>query len=298
MQMLKALFISLRPKQWSKNVVIFVAFIITLNQYWQPFTPQMYVMLTQATIAFVLFCVLSGCVYLLNDLADVEKDRLHPTKRLRPLPSGRLPVNLAIFVLVVLLSGALAGAYWLDRWFALIGLTYFLVNVGYSLLFKNWVIVDLFALSAGFVLRAFAGAVVIGVPISPWLYVVMQLGSLFLAINKRRNELVLLRDDAVNHRSVLGEYSLQLFDEMTAVVTSSLVMAYSLYTFSAENLPKNHSMMLTIPFVLYGIFRYLYLVHIKNQGGDPSELLVTDRPLLMAIILLGLSVLAVLYFNR
>jgi 4-hydroxybenzoate polyprenyltransferase len=298
MQILSALIRTLRPKQWSKNAVVFGAFVFTLNQSWQPFTPTMYEKLTQALLAFVLFCMMSGCVYLINDLADIEKDRLHPTKRFRPLPAGQLPSGVALLALLVLFAGALLASYYLKPAFALIGLIYFLVNVGYSFVFKHWVIVDLFALSAGFVLRAAAGAIVINVDPSPWLYVVTGLGSLFLSINKRRNELVLLQAEAANHRFVLRDYTPQLLDEMTAVVTSATLMAYSLYTFSAENLPKNHSMMLTIPFVAYGIFRYLYLIHVKLQGGDPSELLFKDRPLFIAITLWGLSVAGILYFSR
>lgn len=298
MQTLAALLATLRPKQWSKNLVVFVPFFVTLNQYWRPFSAEMYRMLTQSTLAFVVFCLLSGCVYLVNDLADIEKDRLHPTKRNRPLPSGQLPQRVAVVAAVVLLIGALAASVALDPWFALIGLAYFLINVGYSFVFKHWVIVDVFAVSSGFVLRAIAGAVVMGVPISPWLYVVAILGALFLGINKRRNELVLLREDAANHRATLGDYTVPLLDEMTAVVTSATVMAYSLYTFSAETLPKDHSMMLTIPFMIYGIFRYLYLIHVKHEGGDPSELLVRDRPLLISVALWALTALVILYRAR
>jgi 4-hydroxybenzoate polyprenyltransferase len=209
-----------------------------------------------------------------------------------------LPIPVAIAALVILLGGSLLASYGLKPAFALIGLIYFLVNVGYSFVFKNWVIVDLFALSAGFVLRAVAGAIVINVEASPWLYVVTGLGSLFLSINKRRNELVVLQDEAANHRFVLRDYTLQLLDEMTAVVTSATLMAYSLYTFSAENLPKNHAMMLTIPFVAYAIFRYLYLIHIQQQGGDPSELLFKDHSLFVSIVLWGLSVIGILYLSR
>ncbi len=298
MRTLLALLASLRPKQWSKNVVVYAPFIFTLNQYWRPFSPEMYTMLLQSTVAFALFCILSGCVYLINDLADLQKDRLHPTKRRRPLPSGQLSPRVAVVAAIVLLGATLLGAYLLRPLFALIGLIYFLINIGYSFVFKNWVIVDVFAVSAGFVLRAIAGAVVIAVPISPWLYVVTILLALFIGINKRRNELVVLEANAANHRATLNDYTLTLLDEMTAVVTSATVMAYSLYTFSAENLPKNHEMMLTIPFVLYGIFRYLYLIHVKQKGGDPSELLLRDRPLVIVIVLWGLSVIGILYFAR
>jgi 4-hydroxybenzoate polyprenyltransferase len=298
MHILIALIQTMRPKQWSKNIVVFVPFVFTLNQAWQPFSGEMYRLLGLSLVAFMAFCVLSGAVYLINDLADIEKDRLHPTKRNRPLPSGRLPKNVALAAAVSLLVLALAAAFWLRPWFGLIGLAYVAINVGYSLVLKHWVIVDVFAVSSGFVLRAIAGAVVMGVPISPWLYVVAILLSLFIGINKRRNELVLLEGEAASHRPALGDYTLPLLDEMTSVVTSATVMAYSLYTFSAETLPKDHSMMLTIPFVIYGVFRYLYLIHVKHEGGDPSELLIKDRPLVVAIGLWGVTVIAILYLNR
>lgn len=298
MRILIAFITTLRPRQWGKNLVVFLPFVFTLNQAWRPFSPEMFVMLWQSSVAFVVFCILSGSVYLINDLADIEKDRLHPAKRNRPLASGALPPRVAAVGALLLIAGALTVAVALRPLFAAIGFLYLLINVGYSFVFKHWVIVDVFAVSSGFVLRAIAGAVVINVPVSPWLYVVAILGALFLGINKRRNELLMLGSDAGNHRSVLGQYTLHLLDEMTAVVTSATVMAYSLYTFSAENLPKDHSMMLTIPFVLYGIFRYLFLIHVRHEGGDPSELLFRDRPLLTAILLWGLTVVAILMANR
>jgi 4-hydroxybenzoate polyprenyltransferase len=298
MQILTGLIQTMRPRQWSKNIVVFVPFVFTLNQAWQPFSSEMWRLLGLSLIAFVIFCVLSGAVYLINDLADIDKDRLHPTKRSRALASGRLPGNVALLAAGILLLVALTAAFWLRPLFALIGLAYAAINIAYSLVLKHWVIVDIFAVSSGFVLRAVAGAVVIGVPISPWLYVVAILLSLFIGINKRRNELVLLAGEAASHRPTLGDYTLPLLDEMTGVVASATVMAYSLYTFSAETLPRDHSMMLTIPFVIYGIFRYLYLIHVKHEGGDPSELLTRDRPLLVAIGLWGLTVLGILYISR
>jgi len=294
MRILTGLIQTMRPRQWSKNIVVFVPFVFTLNQAWQPFSREMWRLLGLSLVAFVIFCVLSGAVYLINDLADIEKDGLHPTKRNRPLASGRLPRKAAGILLVV----ALVAAFWLRPLFGVIGLAYVAINVAYSLVLKHWVIVDVFAVSSGFVLRAVAGAVVMRVPISPWLYVVAILLSLFIGINKRRNELVLLAAEAASHRPTLGDYTLPLLDEMTGVVASATVMAYSLYTFSAETLPKDHSMMLTIPFVIYGIFRYLYLIHVKHEGGDPSELLIKDRPLLVAIGLWGLTVLGILYISR
>ena len=298
MRTLKALLVTLRPKQWSKNLAVFVPFMFTLNQYWRPFTPEMYSMLASASLAFVIFCILSGSVYLMNDVSDLDKDRMHPTKRRRPLAAGELSARTAVAAASLLLVVVLCVSFVLQPLFALIGLLYVVINVAYSLVLKHVVILDVFAISAGFVLRVLAGAVVIAVEPSPWLYVVTILLSLFIGLNKRRNEILLLQDGAANHRATLSAYTLHLLDEMTGVVTSATVMAYSLYTFTAENLPKNHTMMLTIPFALYGIFRYLFLIHVKHEGGDPSELLIRDRPLLVAVTLWAVSVGLILYFAR
>ena len=304
----------MRPRQWPKNGALLLPFLFTVRQYWRPFQPRMWEFLALAAAGFIIFCLLSGIVYLINDLVDVEKDRAHPRKRLRPIASGALPKNVAIAAVVVLLVITLTGAISLDLFsqsfpppagepilpfpfaFTAIAVTYLVLQIAYSFYLKNVVIVDVFAIASGFVLRVVAGAAVLQVPISPWLYVITILASLFLAFSKRRNELVVLEGTAASHRAILREYTPELLDEMIAVTTASTVISYSLYTFSAENLPKNHAMMLTIPFVLYGIFRYLYLIHIKNEGGSPEELLLRDRPLATAIILWGISVVAILYF--
>jgi len=293
---LRLLLKTTRPKQWTKNAIVFFPFMFTLGEYWRPFTPDMYRMLGLTLAAFVLFCVLSGCVYLINDLVDIEKDRLHPTKRRRPLAAGELEPTHAVAAAVVLLATALPVSFYLSLRFGVLAVTYFGVMLAYSYWLKNQVIVDVFTVAAGFVLRALAGAVVIDVRISPWLFVITILLSLFLGFSKRRHELVLLEGNATDHRSTLAEYSPQLLDEMIGVVAAATVIAYSLYTFTAENLPPNHEMMLTIPFVLYGIFRYLYLIHVKNAGGSPEEILLKDRPLLGAILMWGLAVVGILYF--
>jgi 4-hydroxybenzoate polyprenyltransferase len=307
----------MRPRQWSKNLLVYTALLFTVRQYWRPFTPTMWQFLALTTAAFIVFCFLSGIVYLVNDLVDVEKDRAHPRKRLRPIASGALSRNTAVGAIVVIFILTFTASIALDLYarsfsfpegsavfpvplpFTVVALSYLALQIAYSFFLKNIVIIDVFTIASGFVLRAVAGAAVIQVPISPWLYVVTILFSLFLGFSKRRNELVVLEGEAVKHRAILKEYTPELLDEMISVTTASTVIAYSLYTFSADNLPKNHAMMLTIPFVLYGIFRYLYLIHIKNEGGSPEELLLKDRPLAGAFLLWGLSVIAVLYiFGR
>jgi 4-hydroxybenzoate polyprenyltransferase len=245
--------------------------------------------------AFILFCAMSSAVYFINDLADIEKDRRHPRKRLRPLASGQLAPMTATAAAVVLVAVTLPLAFILNLGFGLIALAYFGLNLAYSFYLKNLVIIDVMSVAAGFVLRAVAGAEVIQVPISPWLYVCTTLLALFISFSKRRHELLLLEGSANQHRQILDDYTIHLLDEFNAVVASTTIIAYSLYTFSAPNLPTNHNMMLTIPFVLYGIFRYMYLIHRKNEGGSPEEVLLKDRPFLVNMMLWGVAVIAVLY---
>ena len=242
--------------------------------------------------------MLSGAVYIINDIADVEKDRLHPRKRLRPIASGRLSIKVAIVAACVLTVVSLACGFALSIPLGVVASAYFVIQLAYTFVLKHIVLIDVFTLAAGFVLRAVAGAVVIQVVISPWLYLVTVLLSLFLGFSKRRHELVLLSDQAGNHRQILREYTPELLEEILSVVTATTVMSYSLYTFTYDKLPKNHAMMLTIPFVLYGIFRYLYLVHLKNAGGSPEEILIGDRPFLFNVIAWMASVVAILYFFR
>jgi len=287
--MLMNLLKTMRPKQWPKNVFIFTALVFVEKL----FTPSP---LLKTIAAFILFCLTSSAVYLINDVADIEKDRQHPTKRLRPLPSGQLKPSVAIAAGVLIPLVTLPLSFLLDLQFGFVALAYLLMMTVYSFVLKNMVILDVLTVAAGFVLRAVAGAVVISVPISPWLYVCTTLLALFIAISRRRHELVLLAENANEHRASLSEYSLPLLDQMIAVVTSAAIIAYSLYTFSAPNLPPNHAMMLTIPFVLYGLFRYLYLIHVENKGGTPEEIFLSDLPLIIDLGLWALAVMAILYF--
>jgi 4-hydroxybenzoate polyprenyltransferase len=285
---LGALIRSLRPKQWSKNLLVFAGLVFTYNLL----NPGM---LAQVFGAFVTFCALSSAGYLWNDLRDVEADRLHPVKRNRPIASGRVPRSLAAVVALVLGFSGIALAFVLGSGFALVASLYLLLTISYSIWLKHLVLIDVFGIAAGFVLRAVGGAVVIGVPVSPWLYVCTVLGSLFLALGKRRNELELLEGHAGSHRKNLEEYTVELVDQLILIVASVTIMAYSLYTFTAENLPRDHSMMLTIPLVVYGLFRYLYLVRVRHQGGAPEDLFLTDPGLLGAAITWIVVALGVLY---
>lgn len=281
---------TMRPKQWTKNIFIFAALVFDEKL----FIPEL---LAKTVAAFVLFCLISSAVYLINDLVDIEKDRQHPAKRHRPLASGQLKPSVALVAAVLIPLACLPLSFALKPFFGVVAFSYLAVMIAYSFVLKNIVIIDVLTIAAGFVLRVAAGAIVVEVErFSPWLYVCMTLLALFQGFGKRRHELVLLEGNANEHRPSLNEYSLQLLDEMIAVVTSATVVAYSLYTFSAPNLPPNHAMMLTIPFVLYCIFRYLYLMHFKKEGGSPEEILLKDKPLIMAIGLWGLAVIVIMYF--
>lgn len=287
----QALFKAMRPKQWTKNLVVFLPLIFDGKL----FEPQL---LVKTTVAFALFCLMSSAVYLINDLADIEKDRQHPVKRHRPLASGTLSPSVAMAAVVTFILVSLPLALWLDGGFTLILFGYLVLNIAYSFYLKNLVIVDVLVLAAGFVLRVAGGVAVVEVErFSPWLYLVITLGALFLGFGKRRHELLLLEEGAGSHRSILAEYTVPFLDQLIALVTSTLVIAYSLYTFSAPNLPRNHAMMLTIPLVLYGLFRYLYLIHVKEEGGAPDELLFQDKPLLVAVGLWLVAVIAILYIG-
>lgn len=284
-----ALIKTMRPKQWAKNGVLFAALV---------FDRQLtkLVSLERTIIGFVIFCLLSSAVYIINDILDVQSDRAHPQKKDRPIASGALPVGVAIVFAVVLLVITFPVAYILSPGFALICVLYFVMNLAYSKWLKHVPLLDVLIIAAGFVLRVAGGVMLIQVQrFSPWLYVVMTLGALYIGFGKRRSELSLLAAGASNHRRVLEGYTIPLLDQLITIVSSTTIVAYSLYTFSAPNLPDNHSMMLTIPFVLYGIFRYLYLIQVKDSGGAPEEMLFSDRPLQITIVLWGAAVLFIFY---
>lgn len=281
---------TLRPEQWTKNLIVFAALM-----FGQKLLDVEAVSRTVA--AFLVLCVLSGVVYLVNDLFDQEADRIHPTKRFRPIASGELSRGVAGAWALALGSTALGVAAWLGPLFALLAAAYLLLFVLYSQWLKHIVIVDVMAIAIGFVLRAVAGAAVIGVPVSDWLLVCTVLLALFLGLSKRRHELTLLADSAAGHRRILDEYNPYLLDQMISVVTASTLMAYIIYCTSQETIARfgTRNLVLTVPLPIYGILRYLYLVHRRDGGGNPSELLITDRPLLICVALWGLVTTLVIY---
>jgi len=289
--MLFALIKSMRPRQWSKNVFVLAAVVFDKKLL----NPEA---VGKSLAGMVLFCLLSSSVYLINDILDAEADRNHPQKRNRPIASGKLPVPVAAAAAIGIILVTIPLSFLLSSLFGWIASIYFLVNLAYSTRLKHIPLIDVLIIAAGFVLRVAAGVSLIQVErFSPWLYVVTTLLALYIGFGKRRAELTLLQNDANNHRRVLDGYNLALLDQLITIVSGTTIVAYSLYTFSAPNLPDNHSMMLTIPFVIYGIFRYLYLIQVEQAGGAPEDIVLTDKPLQATILLWGLSVLFVFYLN-
>jgi 4-hydroxybenzoate polyprenyltransferase len=287
--MLKAIIKTMRPKQWTKNGFIFAALVFDR----QLTNPEA---LLQTILGFFLFSFLSSTVYIINDIADIEADRKHPRKMNRPIASGQLPVKVAAVVAVVIVVITLILSYLLSPSFMIISLVYFVTFLCYSFWLKHVPIIDVMIIAAGFVMRVAAGVSLIQVErFSPWLYVVTTLLALYIGFGKRRAELMLLNEGANSHRPVLDGYSIPFLDTLITIVSSTTIIAYSLYTFSAPNLPNNHAMMLTIPFVIYGIFRYLFLIQMQGEGGAPDELVLSDRPLQVTIVMYGLSVLIIFY---
>jgi 4-hydroxybenzoate polyprenyltransferase len=288
------LLLSLRPSQWTKNLIIFAALLF--SERLLLFDPRS---IALALAAFAIFCALSGVVYLVNDVIDREADRQHPLKRHRPIAAGLVPVSSALIFAAGLGAAALAAAFWLRPAFGIIGASYVALLALYSGPLKHVVIIDVLTIAVGFFLRAAAGAVVLGVTISHWLLILTILLALFLALSKRRHELVLLADTATSHRRILQEYSPYLLDQMISVVTASTLVTYAIYTVSPDTVEKFGTKLLglTLPFPLYGIFRYLYLVHQKEGGGSPADMLLNDRPLLICVALWAAAVAFIIYGN-
>ncbi len=294
MKILPALLKTMRPRQWTKNVLVFAAVIFDRQLSITHPVP-----LTRSLAGFILFCALSSTVYIINDLVDVEADRQHPVKRNRPIASGVLPYPAAIAAAGVLLLFSLPIAFWLSPLFFGISAGYLVLNIAYSNWLKHIPIIDVLILAAFYVLRVAGGAELITVErFSPWLYVVTTLGALYIGFGKRRAELSLLAEAANSHRRVLSGYTIPFLDQLITIVSGTTIVAYSLYTFSAPNVPADHTMMLTIPFVLYGVFRYLYLLQVKQAGGAPEDLIITDRPLQAAVLLWGLSIFLIFYIFK
>jgi 4-hydroxybenzoate polyprenyltransferase len=271
---------SLRPQQWIKNFFIFAPLIFSRSHLHPP-------LVLKTAAAFAAFCLIASAQYIFNDIRDLEEDRLHPVKSKRPLASGRLETGPAVLSCVLFAVLGLAVAATLNRGFLIICAAYLVLQVLYSLWLKHVVILDVFVVAAGFVIRVVAGGLAIKVAISSWLLICTMLLALFLALGKRRCEIVLLEGNATDHRPILKEYNTAFLDQMISVVTASTLIAYCLYTISEETVAKfgTRKLIYTVPFVLYGIFRYLYLIHLKAEGGSPEFLIIKDKPLLLDLFL-------------
>jgi len=291
MRNLKGLLRTMRPSQWSKNAIVFAALVFDGKLFDAP-------LFWRTTLMALAFCLVSSSVYIINDLADIEKDRQHPRKSKRPLPSGQLNPAFALVGAIVLAAASLGVAFWLNLWAGVVLLVYLAQNVAYSFWLKHVVIIDVMVLALGFLLRVVAGALVVQVSnFSPWLYVCVTLLALFLGFGKRRHELALLEGGASSHRAALADYSLPMLDQIIGLVTTSTFIAYVLYGIEAQTALAGGLMLLTTPFVFYFIARYLYLIHVRKQGGAPDELLFTDRPLLINTALWGVAAVAIIYFT-
>jgi 4-hydroxybenzoate polyprenyltransferase len=281
--MLEELIITMRPKQWYKNFILFISIIFSHNignlEMW-----------SIVISAFIIFCILSGGEYIINDIIDLEKDKNHPKKQKRPIASGKFKVIHALIFAIILIIGGIIASYFINIPFMILSISYVLLILLYSLLLKHIIIVDLLVISIGFVIRAIAGGVAINVIISPWLIVCTFLLALFLAIAKRRHEVILLGDEGKNHRKILSEYSTIILDQIMSITTAALIISYSMYTF----LSNNYYLMLTIPFAIYGIFRYIVLVHTSNFGGE-AEMLFKDKGMQICMVLWGVTAIVVLY---
>tara|TARA_Y100000590_G_scaffold246537_1_gene277001 strand:- start:3779 stop:4723 length:945 start_codon:yes stop_codon:yes gene_type:complete len=279
-ELVTAIFVTMRPKQWSKNLLVFFALLFSVQESWD-ITQWSTVdsMLANSIIAFIIFSVISGAVYLINDVLDYEKDNIHPVKSMRPIASGKLSKKIATITGTSLLFIGIALSFVLHLNFGWISIGYVILMTSYSIVLKNIVLIDCFAISAGFVLRAIAGAAVLDVPISLWLYLCTGLGALVIALGKRRCELIRSGEKASLQRTSLKSYSIKLIDAVSIIAIIATVIVYTTYIFAATNLPDNYLMTLTIPMVIYGLLRYIYLVHFKNLGESPEDLLLSDKHL-------------------
>jgi 4-hydroxybenzoate polyprenyltransferase len=286
MDFIKGYIVTLRPKQWTKNLLIFAAPLFAFNQI-KPAT------LIYSVYAFILFCLLSGVVYVMNDYSDREKDRLHPKKKYRPLASGRINPNITLGVSIILLIVIFLLSFEINPALTYIFILYFVVNIFYTFYLKNVVLVDVMIIAIGFVLRAISGGFAIHVPLTSWFLLCIMLLALFMAIGKRRAELTTLNGNGGEHRKVLNHYTVDLLNQFLTIVTTLTIMSYALFTFTSDHTVY---LMWTIPYVIYGVFRYLYLIHTTNEGGAPEKLLLVDRPIQMTVVLYVITVFGILYF--
>ena len=290
---------TMRPRQWSKNILVFLPFLFTVNELWTLSEPaEAWSLFGRVGASFALLCGASGAAYLFNDARDAERDRTNPAKRNRPVASGELAASLAISLAIVIAIIVSVLAFVLDTRFGAVTVIYLLIQLAYSLGLKNLGVLDAFIVAFGFMLRVEAGAAIVAVSVSPWLYLCTGLGAMFIALAKRRSELARAGDSARHQRDALASYSVPVLDQFMSIVGTSALVSYALYTFTAENMPDNHAMMLTIPFLVYGMFRYIQLVHTGTVGETPEEIILSDLPMIAAIALwLGVSMGVLLAFR-
>ncbi len=298
--MIAPIFSSLRPKQWTKNLVLFAGLMFSEKSLLFTATGWLH-----GLAGFFLFCGLSGSVYLLNDLADIEKDKLHPEKSKRPIPSGQISITEAKTALLLLLFICLAGSYKLSGLFFSTALSYFMLNLAYSFKLKHIVILDVMCIAIGFVLRAVAGVAALkhidsGIYISHWLLISTLMLAMFLGLVKRRQEISKLQEEASKHRKILEHYSLAYIDQMTSILAATSILTYSFYTVSADTIEKFHTtnLIYTVPMVIYGIMRYLYLIHIKSLGDNPSEVVLNDRPMQINLLIWVITIFIVIHLPK
>ena len=291
-------FLSMRPVQWTKSLLVFLPLAFSVNERWS--TPELDLLdeLLRVLAGAVIFCALAGAVYIINDVFDRERDRAHPRKRRRPIASGELPIAAAKTIAVIVLAAAIAGSFLMGTDVGIVSVVFLAMNLGYSSFLKRLIIVDVMMVSAGYMLRVVAGAFIIAVPVSPWLYATIGLGALFIGLGKRYTELKVAGLSAASQRPVLGQYSQQLLSQLISITSTSCLLAYALYTFLAENVPDNRSMMLTVPFMIFGLFRYLYLVNQTDEAESPELVILRDKPLVIDVLLWAATAIIVLALDR
>ncbi len=291
--------LSMRPVQWTKSLLVFLPLAFSVNERWS--SDEMGLLgelLLRALAGGLIFCALSGAVYIINDIFDRERDREHPRKCKRPIASGELPLAAAATTAAVLLALSLTGSFLMGIGFGIVGIAFLAMNLSYSSFLKRVIILDTMVVSAGYLLRVLAGALIIDVTVSPWLYTTIGLGALFIALSKRHSELKAAGTNAPSQRAVLGQYSEEFLGQLVSITSASTLVAYALYTFSARNVPPDHSLMLTVPFVVFGLFRYLYLVNHTTDAESPELVIIKDKPLIIDIVLWVATALIILVLNR
>ena len=293
--MARAVVLSMRPIQWTKSLLVFLPLAFSLGEKWELDDTGLFgELFLRALIGSLIFCALSGAVYLINDIFDRERDRVHPRKRKRPIASGELPLAVARTSAVLLLAGSISSSFIMGTGFGIVSVAFVAMNLGYSSFLKRLIILDVMMVSAGYLIRVVAGALVIDVTVSPWLYTTISLGALFIALGKRYSELKSAKERAAEQRSVLEEYSEPYLSQLITITSTATLVAYALYTFTASNVPDDHSMMLTGPFVVFGLFRYLYLVNHTNDAESPELVILKDKPLLIDVLLWAATAILVL----